>query len=56
MPPVLQSSSEISKFYASTDSEHNVHKAGIKNKLLIGLELVPPNWEPAVIATDWEYP
>ena len=30
-PPVSESSTRISKFYAPTDSEHKFRKAGIEN-------------------------
>ena len=30
-PPVSESSTKILKFYATTDSEHEIYKVGIKN-------------------------
>ena len=30
-PPVLESSTKISKFYAPTDFEHKFHKTGMEN-------------------------
>ena len=38
-PPVLESSARISKFYASTDSEHKFNKTKSQNWLLIGYNL-----------------
>ena len=38
-PPVLESSTRISKFYDPTDSEHKFHKTRIENWLSIGFEL-----------------
>ena len=35
-PPVLESSTRVSKFYAFTDFEYKFHKAGITNCLPIG--------------------
>ena len=45
--PLSYFSSKISKFYASIDSEHKFHNAGIKN-------WESPNWEPAVLIIDLE--
>ena len=45
-PPVLESSTRISKFYAPTDSEHKFNKTEMENWLPIGY-----NWEPTVITT-----
>ena len=38
-PQVSESSTRISKFYATTDSEHKFNKMGIKNRLPIGFNL-----------------
>ena len=35
-PPVLKSSTRISKFYAATDSEHKFYKTEIEIGLTIG--------------------
>ena len=41
-PPVSKSSTRISKFYNSTDSEHKLHKTRIENWHSIGFELEFP--------------
>ena len=41
-PPVLESSTKISKFHALTDSEHKFHKARIENWPPIEFKLIPP--------------
>ena len=49
--PVLEFSTRISLIYALTNSELKFHESGIKNRILIGFNLVSPLWEPAVITT-----
>ena len=39
VPPVSESSTKISKFYAPTDSEHKFNKMGIENRRPIGFSL-----------------
>ena len=50
-PSVSESSTNISYFYALTDSEHKFHKTGVENWLLIGFGLGIPLIESP---TDWE--
>ena len=41
-PPVSESSTRISKFYYTTDSEYKLHKTTIENWLSIGFKLEFP--------------
>ena len=55
-PSVSESSTNISHFYALTDSEQKFHKAGVENWLLIGFGLGFPLIGNPLIEnpTDWE--
>ena len=39
VPPVLESSTKISKFYNPTDSKHKLHKTRIENWHSLGFKL-----------------
>ena len=55
--PVLESSTKISKFHATTDSDLNTIFI-IKREFKIGYPYDSnwdyPDWEPDFITTDWE--